>query len=105
MAEQRMTRHPDGPEGTYSREITCVLTGVSAVRLARYERAQIVIPLRQRRQCFYRVEDIKRIRKAHRLEGDLGINLPGVEVILRLAEQLEALQRRLAAYEAPADEP
>jgi MerR family transcriptional regulator/heat shock protein HspR len=105
MAEQRQARQPDGPEGTYSREVTCVLAGISTIRLGRYERAQLVAPQWQGKLCYYRAEDVKRLRKVHRLEDDLGINLAGIEVVLRLGEQLEALQRRLAAYEASAGAP
>lgn len=100
MAKQRRA-HTDTPsEDTYSLETACVLTGMSAVRLTRYERARVIAPLRQGKRRFYRAEDVKRIRKAHRLEDDLGINLAGVEVILRLTDELEALRRRVAAYEA-----
>jgi MerR family transcriptional regulator/heat shock protein HspR len=48
----------------------------------------------------YQPEDLKRIRKANRLERDLGINLAGVEVVLRLTQQIADLQRRIARYEA-----
>ncbi len=100
MAKGRRA-HLDEPAGdTYSLETTCVLTGMSVVRLTRYERARVIVPVRQGKRRFYRAEDIQRIRKAHRLEDDLGINLAGVEVILRLTDELEALHRRLATYEA-----
>jgi hypothetical protein len=45
------------------------------------------------------VDDLKRIRKANRLERDLGINLAGIEVVLRLTEQIADLQERIASYE------
>ena len=37
-------------------------------------------------------------RLVRRLHHDLGINIEGVEVILRLYTQLEALQRELEQY-------
>jgi MerR family transcriptional regulator, heat shock protein HspR len=83
----------------YTVKTTLVLTGVSATCLARYERAQIVKPARVGRRRLYREDDVRRLRKARRLESDLGLNLPGVQVVLRLTEQLEALQRRLVQYE------
>jgi MerR family transcriptional regulator, heat shock protein HspR len=76
------------------------LTGVSSACLVRYERASIVIPLRLGRRRRYKPDDLKRIRKASRLERDLGINLAGVEVVLRLTQQIADLQRRVAGYEA-----
>jgi MerR family transcriptional regulator/heat shock protein HspR len=75
------------------------LTGVSATCLIRYERASIVVPLRSGRRRWYQPDDVKRIRKANRLERDLGINMAGVEVVLRLTQQIDDLQRRIAGYE------
>ena len=43
----------------------------------------------------YRQEDIARLRRIRRLHSDLGVNLAGIEVILRLSARLEALQREL----------
>ena len=85
---------------TFTVESALILTGVSTARLARYERAQIVMPVRVGRHRFYHEGDLRRARKAYRLERDLGINLSGVEVILRLTDELNELQRRMAEYEA-----
>jgi|SRR5579884_3661260 len=98
------TMAPAAPE-TYSVETTIVLTGVSAVQLARYERARLVLPLRAGGRRYYRASDVQRIRKVRRLQRDLGINLAGIEVVLRLTEQLDELRRRLAAYEADGGAP
>ncbi len=84
----------------YDMEATLRLTGVSSTCLVRYERASIVVPLRVGRRRWYQPDDLKRIRKANRLERDLGINLAGVEVVLRLTEQIADLQQRIAGYEA-----
>jgi MerR family transcriptional regulator, heat shock protein HspR len=89
-----------GTPDTYTVESALILTGVSTARLARYERAQIVTPVHVGRHRFYHEGDLRRVRKAYRLERDLGINLPGVEVILRLTEELNELQRRMSEYEA-----
>ena len=81
-------------------EATERLTGVTIACLVRYERASIVVPARVGRRRLYQGRDLKRIRTAHRLERDLGINLAGVEVVLRLTDQISDLQRRIASYEA-----
>ena len=44
--------------------------------------------------------NIARARKAQRLRRDLGINAPGVAMVLDLIEQRDDLMRRLARYEA-----
>lgn len=45
----------------------------------------------------YSEEQMARLRRIRRLQNDLGVNLAGIEVILRLLERLEALQRDLAS--------
>jgi DNA-binding transcriptional MerR regulator len=44
--------------------------------------------------------ELARLRKIRRLTTDLGVNLPGVEVILRLTDEL-AVARRDASGETP----
>lgn len=39
------------------------------------------------------------LRRARRLHQDLGINLEGVEIILRLIAHIEALQQELAKHQ------
>ena len=41
-------------------------------------------------------EDLRRARRIRRLERDLGLNLAGLEVVMRLVDQIEVLQRQLA---------
>ena len=43
----------------------------------------------------YSEEEVIQLRRIRRLQHDLGINLAGVEVILRLLERLEAIQQEL----------
>ncbi len=40
--------------------------------------------------------ELARLRKVRRLTQDLGINLEGVEVVLRLLDEIEALRTQLA---------
>ena len=46
----------------------------------------------------YSEEEVGLLRRIRRLRRDLGVNLAGVEVILRLSARLEALQRELEQY-------
>jgi MerR family transcriptional regulator/heat shock protein HspR len=72
-------------------------TSVSPALLRRYARLGIVAPSARRgRTALYREEDIARVRKAVRLTRDLGINLAGVEVVLRLTDEIHALRHELA---------
>jgi MerR family transcriptional regulator/heat shock protein HspR len=46
----------------------------------------------------YSEEEVELLRRVRRLRRDLGVNLAGVEVILRLCDRLEELQRELEQY-------
>lgn len=46
----------------------------------------------------YSEEEVGLLRRIRRLRRDLGVNLAGVEVILRLSARLEALERELEQY-------
>src|SRR6266542_5721400 len=80
------------------------LLGVHPQTLRYYERAGLISPSRSRGNIrLYSTRDIERAQQIKRLVEDLGVNLAGVEVILRLTERLreqelenEALRTELA---------
>ena len=58
-----------------------------------YERIGLVVPARSRGNLrLYSQKDVDRLRKICRLTDELGVNLAGVEVILRLTDTIEQLQ-------------
>jgi MerR family transcriptional regulator/heat shock protein HspR len=58
-----------------------------------YERAGFVKPVRARGDTrLYSHQDIARLRLILHLTRDIGVNLAGVEIILRMQRQLEHLQ-------------
>jgi MerR family transcriptional regulator/heat shock protein HspR len=62
-----------------------------------YERAGFVKPVRARGDTrLYSPQDIARLRLILHLTRDLGVNLAGVEIILRMQQQLEHLQDEIA---------
>ena len=61
-----------------------------------YERAGFVKPVRARGDTrLYSHQDIARLRLILHLTRDMGVNLAGVEIILRMQQQLELLQDEL----------
>ncbi|MCL6628046.1 MAG: MerR family transcriptional regulator [Armatimonadetes bacterium] len=61
-----------------------------------YERLGLVKPQRVgSKNRMYSDADIERLRQIHRLTHDLGVNLAGVEVVLRLLEQMEEMRKRM----------
>ena len=61
-----------------------------------YEREGLIKPARTEGNTrLYSQEDIERLRTILTLTRELGVNLAGVEIILRLREQIEELQREV----------
>ena len=64
-----------------------------AQTLRYYERVGIIAPSRSRgRIRLYSQADINRLRQIQRLINDLGVNLAGAEVILRLNERIRQME-------------
>ena len=86
---------------TYCRvEVAAELVGLPTSRIRRYLRAGLVQPARAERGVPLLGEaELARLRRIRRLTDDLGINLAGVEVVLRLVEEIEGLRAELARRE------
>ncbi len=90
--------HPDEP--MYVISVAARLVNMHPQTLRYYERAGLVHPTRSRgRIRLYSQRDIDRLRKISRLTDELGVNLAGVEVILRLTETLTILQQELEKHQ------
>jgi MerR family transcriptional regulator/heat shock protein HspR len=83
-------------EPCYVISVAARMVGMHAQTLRYYERAGLVRPSRSRgRIRLYSVADITRLRQIQRLISDLGVNLAGAEVILRMGERIEQLQEEI----------
>ena len=83
-------------EPCYIISIAARLVGVHQQTLRYYERAGLVEPQRTVGNIrMYSNNDLARIRHAQRLIDELGVNLAGVDVILRMRQQFDALQAEL----------
>ncbi len=68
---------------------------VSTATLLRYEGRGLVLSVREGDVEGYGPAEIRRLWTILTFQRDLGINLAGVEVILRLREQIDATRSRL----------
>jgi len=76
------------------------MLGVKTHNLRYYERIGIVQPWRSRGNIrLYSGRDIARLRRVKTLMEDMGVNLAGVEVILRVMERMMVLQNRVEELE------
>jgi MerR family transcriptional regulator/heat shock protein HspR len=87
-------------EPLYVISIAARMVGVHAQTLRYYERAGLIAPARsQGRLRLYSQWDIERLKLMKSLVEDLGVNLAGVEVIIRLTEHIARMEGRLKALE------
>lgn len=69
---------------------------VSADFIRALEQENLIKAVRRRRLKLYPLEQVDRVRVAHVLIGELGLNLAGVEVALHMREQIISMRRELA---------
>lgn len=85
----------------YVISIAARLVGMHQQTLRYYERAGFLEPKRTPGNIrMYSNRDINRIRTAQRLIDELGVNLAGVDIILRMSDQVRQLQSELEATRA-----
>ncbi|MFO8101419.1 MAG: MerR family transcriptional regulator [Dehalococcoidia bacterium] len=88
-------------EPCYVISIAARMIGVHAQTLRYYERAGIIEPSRSEgNQRLYSDQDIERLRQIKTLVDDLGINLAGVEIILRLTNKINEMTEQIQKLEA-----
>jgi len=91
----------EGNEPRYGISIAARMVGVQTHTLRYYERIGIIEPYRSLGNIrLYSDSDITRLRQAKTLMDDLGVNLAGIEVILRMLQRMTELQDRLEEMEA-----
>lgn len=96
MKEQQMEEHIDIEEPCYVISIAARLVGMHAQTLRQYERVGLVEPKRTRGNIrLYSRADVLRLRQVQRLINDLGVNLAGVEVILRMNRRMQEMESEL----------
>ena len=88
-------------EPIYVISVAARMLGVHQQTLRYYERAGLVVPSRsQGNRRYYSERDLERLRRIKTMMDDMGMNLAGAEVALRLTEriaELEAQVRQLAS--------
>ncbi len=99
-------RAPEDDEPLFVISIAAKMVGMHAQSLRHYERLGLVRPSRSRgRVRLYSRADVERLLHIQRLVNDLGVNLAGAEVVIRLnqrirrmEEEMERLRAELQAY-------
>ncbi len=90
--EHTVPRH----EPVFQISVVSRMVGIHQQTIRSYERVGLLNPARSSGNTrLFSHADVERLQQVVRLVNDLGINLAGVEVILRLSRQIKALQREL----------
>jgi MerR family transcriptional regulator/heat shock protein HspR len=85
----------------YMISIAAELVGMHPQTLRIYEQKGLVRPKRTAGNTrLYSELDIERLRLIQQLTTDVGLNLAGVERVLRLEDELQRMRRRLEEMEA-----
>jgi MerR family transcriptional regulator/heat shock protein HspR len=89
------------PNAAFVISVAARLVGVHEQTLRYYERAGLVEPARSKgRIRLYSLHDLERVRQIRRLTDEMGVNLAGVEVIMRLTDRIRVLEQRINELEA-----
>jgi MerR family transcriptional regulator, heat shock protein HspR len=84
----------------YMISIAAELVGMHPQTLRIYEAKGLVRPKRTPGNTrLYSDTDLERLRLIQRLTGELGLNLAGVETVLRMEDELGKMQQRLERME------
>ena len=80
-------------DGLYTMAVASRLTGMHPQTLRKYERAGLITPSRQSgNQRLYSEADVRRLRRIRYLVEVRGVNIAGLELALRMADRLDAVE-------------
>jgi MerR family transcriptional regulator/heat shock protein HspR len=95
----RRREHDDEPLFVIS--VAARMVGMHAQSLRHYERLGLVRPSRSRgRVRLYSRADVERLLHIQRLVNDLGVNLAGAEVVIRLNERIRRMEEEMQGLRA-----
>ena len=91
----------ENEEPRYVISVAARILGIRTYTLRYYEKIGIIEPHRSRGNVrLYSDRDILLLRQMKALMEDLGINLAGAEVILRMAQRINKLQQQVEGLES-----
>ncbi len=92
-----------GGEPRYVISVAARIVGVQTYTLRYYEKIGIIRPYRSQGNIrLYSERDVAQLRRVKTLMDDLGVNLAGIEVILRMIKRITELQRQIEELESEA---
>lgn len=90
-------RKTPSDEPVYLISVAARMCGLHPQTLRMYERLGLIQPHRVgNSKRLYSEADIARLRRIQRLTQQMGVNLAGVEIILRLLDRIEQMNREMS---------
>ena len=100
MSASELPQRIDHDAPVFVISVAAHLAGMHPQTLRTYDRMGLVSPRRTpKRGRRYSARDIARLRLIQRLTNQLGLNLAGVETVLRMQDEIDRLQRQIARLE------
>ena len=90
-------------QGIYLISVVAESLDMHPQTLRKYERAGFVVPLRMGPLRTYSDEDVARLRLIKHFVDDMGLNLSGVQLALKMTSELLALRQETAARGGPVE--
>lgn len=86
----------DYEEPVYVISVAADILGAHPQTLRMYERKGLVTPGRtDSQQRLYSMQDLDDVREIRRLTREMGVNLAGVEIVIKLRRELELARKKL----------
>ena len=93
--------NPSDEEPRYVISVAARILGIQTYTLRYYEKIGIMEPSRSKGNIrLYSDSDMAHLKRVKTLMDDLGVNLAGVEVILRMAQRMTELQQHVEGLES-----
>ncbi len=93
--------NPSDEEPRYVISIAARMLGVQTYTLRYYEKIGIIEPSRSRGNIrLYSDRDLAHLKRAKALMDDLGVNMAGAEVVLRMMQRMSELQHHIEVLES-----
>ncbi len=89
--------------GVYIMRVASMLTGMHPQTLRKYERAGLLEPSRNKKLRMYSDADIARLRTIKHLVDDLGLNLAGVKITLKVQDTILTIKNQLSSSDLSAN--
>jgi DNA-binding transcriptional MerR regulator len=87
-----------GRTAVYELETAARITRLPPARVRRYVQVGLIRPIRvEGRTAFFSDDELARMRTIRRLGEDLGLNAAGIEVAIRLVDEIRMLRAALDA--------